>query len=136
MKFEELKYYIPSLDDIRIGYECEVYEQSTDKLIPQREWYKAVISWGQITRKTIAITNCKRLIKENHLRTQFLTKEQIEAEGWKGEKPGIFNKGENLLMWWDWLNRIEIDTGGCENGYGGECRCINDFRLICKLLKI
>jgi len=67
------------------------------------------------------------------IRIPYLTKEQIEAEGWKlrGSEfsKNIYkcNYDETKLIIWEISGDIL---------YKGNCKCINQFKLITKLLKI
>ena len=65
----ENKYYTPTIEDIYVGYEYK--EQDYKK---QWEFKKARdIAWGDFAT----------LIATQEIRVPFLTKEQIEEEGWK-----------------------------------------------------
>src|SRR5674476_935073 len=68
------EYYIPELEDLRIGYECEV--NGAGLAGGQDNWVKDTAK---------SINNLKGLesfLKAGCLRTSYLTKEQIEVEGW------------------------------------------------------
>jgi hypothetical protein len=99
MKNKE-KYYYPFIEDIRIGWEGEVnwslgysdeYVKEVVKLMDETGAYLEAL--GELT---IAMDDGYA-----EARTPFLTKEQIEAEGW------IHIGG----FWWEWpvKNTIEVE---------------------------
>ena len=142
------KYFKPEISDIRVGYEFE-YRFSYDD-----EWKKAIIKPTTDIQYLVDIYN-NIIGKEGGLRTLYLTKEQIEAEGciYKGRTQDIwFEKGLDYDMgsWTaykiifqygledkrlrifavDIVDKLEYDL------FIGYCKSINEFRYICKLLKI
>lgn len=149
--FEEgKKYYTPDIEDIRVGYECEC------RLPFHRDWLKEVIS----KYDAIYFSAYMNYLKDSNLRTPYLTKEQIEAEGWKelsyksGKYDGrlAWEKGNYFLILYEdnntklkgriviMLKDVTLDpyTEFTSNGqvYLGKCPSINEFRTICKLLNI
>lgn len=148
-------YFVPDIEDIRVGYECEMY---THRFLEGYGWNKQILG---STLVAAIVTHSNEL--EKGIKTPYLTKEQIEAEGWKPVNTGglengcmngrcAFTKGNYFLIIPSQPNtklgnRIEIVmvdvlkddyNEWTSNGrmYLGECRCINDFRLIMKLLCI
>lgn len=127
----ELQYYTPSDEELHIGYRCEV-----------------LTSVGWIPTKVVNNNFCstvKILNTDNGVRVPCLMVEQIEVEGWTQQiNENIYYICINALcefrMYVDSeLNVIEIERIIMDNTdviYKGRCRCINDFRLICKLLNI
>src|SRR5687768_16490771 len=61
-------YFTPSIEEIRVGYECE-----TINPVHRGEWYPTTINKGNIS--WIEFLDC--------VRVPYLTKEQIEKEGFK-----------------------------------------------------
>jgi hypothetical protein len=116
-------YYTPDISDIRIGYECET------RVEPYPNW---VVSKIENVEDIDFIYN-----KEWEVRTPFLTKEQIEAEGWISKMENFYEKeGWKMEVY---SNYIEIRKGSWypDNTYfKGKCPSINEFRYICKLLSI
>lgn len=135
------KYYTPAIEDIHVGYECETRQESG-------EWKKLTVTTSIGFHKWQLPT----------LRTPYLTKEQIEAEGWIFEPPvdgiKLASRPDFILKKNDTLTynlyirdkRISIElytkrTGVWEMSswvtiYSGSCPSINEFRTICKLLNI
>ena len=153
------KYYTPDIEDLRVGYECEVnvpirvnnkwipsgYIMGTiTSIVPHFEW--------QDYQKT-----CHTFGKNFKIefRVPFLTKEQIETEGWQvcivdedlvnpfsahdnnnssntitGNKLGYVIEyfEDHKMQIWDYESNTCI--------FFGECKDINIFRWLCKLLKI
>lgn len=150
------KYYIPDIEDIHIGYECEI----------QSSWGWQKGTWPNILHEdTITGFNIERKgivesTKTAGLRTPYLTREQIEAEGW------IF-KSTNKRRYWYEIPDMFVDAPHSPSHqmlaaelihdpeyntiaitvklrsdfeyhtfFEGRCLSINEFRKICKLLNI
>jgi hypothetical protein len=123
------KYFTPDIEDIHIGYECEYHGMTTGGLYFFNEnntkdekisiepfievWYPIKCSldpWDK--RKPEEIIE---LLKNNQIRTPYLTKEQIETEGWKFIKkhPGTeccdFKKNKYYIdIDFDFKNKIYL----------------------------
>lgn len=158
----ENKYFTPEISDIRIGYECEILTSASTEYgehVPESErWMK--IKLGLSTVK-MGDNFVKDVFFYQHssetIRVPFLTKEQLEAEGWieEGKMHG------NLLMDYKNSNSLYITFGYGEfiykNNdifpyirifdswdshktlnmmYTGICPSINEFRQIMKLLNV
>ncbi len=82
---EETKYYTPAIEDLFIGYECELmnygeYASTWDgPLEMSPNWEKTTMDWGfmRLVEHSSSLLPLDRII-----RTPYLTKEQIEAERW------------------------------------------------------
>jgi len=133
------KYFYPEIEDIFVGYECE----STNN---GEHWYKWKFEQHNFPALDLEILN-------NMYRTQYLTKEQLENEGWKVE--GVYPDGSVIMILgdkskgWEFLlpskgnNTIitklwEIHSDEYKRSviYKGECKDINTFYKLKKLLKI
>lgn len=132
---ESLKYYIPSIEDIRVGYECELFWNQDH--LSKNFWDKIIV--GEVGLEDM---NWYARIAEKTIRTPYLTKEQIEAEGWEEYPKWIeatdtkyYIKGDlTLNVYSD--RRIEIIIPKSSNTYWGNCPSINEFRFINKLLGV
>lgn len=139
---EENKYFTPSIEDIRVGYECEIKQRGLGYL----DWTPYTI------HSKYAFYHYFDDSGSASIRVPYLTKEQIEAEGWilksdygagtsymKGstyrldthKHAGLtYNLHDirlfKLGLWEDIRGKV----------YEGECKDINTFRYICKLLGI
>lgn len=141
----ENKYFTPSIEDIRVGYECEV----NMGLIPgfREGWNKEILN-QENTAYYLKFGSAKSMF-----RVPYLTKEQIEAEGWiyteyttvygfhktfykVVDHYGVTREIELRYNYETYFLSLEYDCGDRCTLYEGECRCINDFRLIMKMLKI
>ena len=71
----ENKYYTPDIEDIRVGYECEIFNPANTDPFILGHYYD---SWDKITIHRVNMYDVGR----KEFRTPYLTKEQIEAEGW------------------------------------------------------
>lgn len=150
----ENKYFKPSIEDIKIGYELEFHNFSMDELgiseLNYDRWDSTILNKGHV--KTFMEYGVG-----NGVRVSFLTKEQIEAEGWNFthqynstldfETKDIRNADTSggFLHYDISTHILEIITkdGGYNSDgpnisrkYKGLCKCINQFRTILKLLNI
>jgi len=162
---EEQKYFTPNVEDFHKGYEYEILELHREnyhvgfnniisKWIPKK-WDSSQIRLNKLA--------CKITSKE--IRVPYLTKKQIEAEGWKVENfpyniikgvknTGIYDLNDDMTgieynLFYRFENkRLSIESYIINYGkadrpykgvnciYFGECKDINTFRYICKLLEI
>lgn len=128
------QYFTPDISDIRVGYECEA-------IFSNGKWHPFKYEEHDFSVLEIEILN-------KQIRVPYLTKEQIEAEGWVAncfnigeEDYGMcsFKKGNfECRRWSNGNNYIEFYNNRTTEDliYEGGCKCINDFRYICKLLNI
>ncbi len=182
------KYFTPDIEDLRIGYQCEIREMITCGLYAQLKGeeeystiYKPVIigkevpipegefSVEKLTKvfesfynQHPSVDKAISLLKKDKLKVPYLTKEQIEAEGWtaledispftgkvykyrKAEKPRGFNEHHIYTLEWDGIStpniKIHLESESSWHHtnqyiYVGSCRDINTLRYICKLLGI
>ena len=155
---ENNKYFIPDIEDFYVGVVYEKYSKGLQidefgRLIPEGirddevKWRECVIKYpSDILHTSIALD------KET-IRVPYLAKEQIEAEGWRQEL--IYPNGTFIMMLGDKHKGFECmfadgdtqivitrvwsmydDKFLRDNIYKGNCKCINQFRLIIKLLGI
>lgn len=148
---QENQYFTPSIEDIRVGYECEMFDDRLQD--PENiNWINVVLDdWDQVG---YAIEDIKWRV-----RVPYLTKEQIEAEGWEfvdiyrdggtsvfyklGERKNSYElivgrtnmmtPSSNII-----INKTERDGNIFRKNliYNGDAPSINEFRKICKLLNI
>lgn len=157
---EELKYYIPEIEDIKVGYECEIYEQSTTKLIKDIKWHSVKVTIGNSEYgETLAINRVPNYLKQSKIRTSYLTKEQIEKEGWKIQNVLIEDDDGNDMFCTGFVKDIDENrwyelvfqedktfiqykwyrnsvTQLCRPIFYGKIKSINEFRTLCKWLGI
>jgi hypothetical protein len=133
----ENKYFTPDIEDLCIGYECEInntygkWESITITFTNSNSFYKT------------DLTEVCLLVEDKYVRVPYLTKEQIEAEGWKFDyNLGDFdyyikkvNDKEEYELEFCYKERININIWK-RTLYHGECKDINTFRKIIKLLNI
>lgn len=140
------KYFTPDISDIRVGYECEYYLGNS--------WHEHVVESLYTDRDGYGIFELEQYLQEGSLRVPYLTKEQIETEGWyriDDEFPiqkfkhlkyvtveVIYNYGNYHLFITIPGTIMYADPPIYYRGniFSGECKDINTFRWICKLLKI
>jgi hypothetical protein len=162
------KYYVPGIEDIKIGYECEVVSNYWEEEVSFEDWKPWVVSAQDIKyadRK--GVTAIGLLFppfpdrNPPRIRTPYLTKEQIEKEGWEFRKT-------NKVRWW-YEKPFEVCFGGIPMSpahkyweiqlvhdpeyaaikisakisddtlsdiFEGKCPSINELRQIQKLLQI
>jgi hypothetical protein len=157
------KYYVPGIEDIKIGYQCEF---TTDGLAFEVGNTDDIITGKLgISEVVFLVETLYELGMEDelskHVRTPYLTKEQIEKEGWEFRKT-------NKVRWW-YEKPFEVCFGGIPMSpahkyweiqlmhdpeyaaikisakisddtlsdiFEGKCPSINEFRFIQKLLQI
>lgn len=128
------KYYTPDIEDIHIGYECD--RQMLISGEPSGEFFK-----DRLTETTLFDV----LEHFSQIRTPFLTKEQIENEGFK------FVRADNFSSWYE-KNEIIVQT--VDNGnmgmyivskdwidgertlFVGRVPSINEFRKVIKMIGV
>lgn len=150
----EIKYFTPSIEDIRVGYECEITMKG------HNNWRKHTYTKDDLMPHFDPFE--KPTIRESEIRVPYLTKEQIEAEGWYKEHiPNVFTGNDEIQegfskyindrlsvhLFYDYeektlliYRQVVYNTisGNWteEKLFDGECKDINTFRYICKLLNI
>ena len=149
MEENKEKYYTPKITDIRIGYECEVNwaRGYSEEFIPLNTSLKDEEGIYDPKLNDIVIAHDDGYAE---FRTKYLSKEDIESEGW------VYSKESNsfiydiknidsiyytLIITGD-KNRfgfktIEIQSTGSWNTstiYYGKCPSINEFRYITREL--
>jgi hypothetical protein len=135
---KEEKYFFPENEEIYLGYECEVFQlRSKDEDGEYRnKWYPHIVELESddysYLYSTIMLSSEYR-----PLRTPYLTKEQLEAEGWEfyaennsDSTSWYFTKGKEEMIY-DFVNH-KVSFNSREM----MCKDINTFRKICKLLEI
>ena len=136
------KYFIPKIEDIHVGYECQFCNQcwstplQSDLVVPEPKNQ----GWWNIKITTDHDFEELEWLLGDSIRTPYLTKEQIEAEGWEESNVNNFfsfkNNDRFYVSWYPEMNRIEFGDDENEIGFAGTCPSINEFRTICKLLNI
>ena len=127
----ENKYFTPDMEDFHIGYECEISTPTIWKSGKFPEILELNSELDEFGKDS--------LMKAAHaiLRVPYITKEQIEAEGWKHYNNNCFELNPRwFCSWYPEMNRLEIYDNENENNFAGKCKDINTFRKICKLLEI
>lgn len=146
---EEQKYFIPKIEDIYSGYQ---YERERNG-----KWEKVNEFSNDYDYDDNPHYALMRDIEEGKIRVPYLTKEQIEDEGWNeteltkkvaGDyKRKAFIKNNYFLIWDTFRDSyIEITLIDPSKDYRFmspenfkctmPCKDINELRYICKLLKI
>lgn len=143
---EQNKYYTPSIEDFKIGYEYEQYRPSFyndgGKVENKSTWNKDIIKEPLMYGDTLS-----KNIEKKYIRTPYLTKEQVvsfldrfydfEDEDDDGSFSFKIGKGglEYSLFYTEMDRMLSIrEDKDCY--YLGSCRCINDFKTICNLINI
>jgi hypothetical protein len=145
----ESAYFTPEIEDFYVGYEfqCKVYGE-------EDEWVNCIYS--RPTDEVFCKDSDDNIWTNDSLRVPYLTKEQIEAEGWEliqiyPKGACIFQKGtkeEGCELTCDFTEHrvhfTKLYFYGLDDEYTRtkltwsslECKDINTFRKICKLLRI
>lgn len=144
------EYYTPSIDDLRVGYECEepILDFSCFGGGCPKQWKKVIIGENYNENDLREMKTLKFPVAR-FLRTPYLTKEQIEKEGWeinkfktdnnyiyckKGMSEMRYDMSHTTLAIWNWIDK-QNDTFKFPAFYGN-CSSINEFRTIIKWLGI
>ncbi len=139
-------YYTPTIDELFIGYVCDA----------ESSWGYQHGTWPEVLMTdTVRGMNIQRdpingvINGSRWLRTEYLTRKQIEEEGWK--KSGGLSDGGSLLFdlyekyvltAFHPVNKRRISIQVIQEDlklkvlFDGECKSVNEFRLILKLLNI
>lgn len=152
----ENKYFTPDIEDIRVGYKCQVLWCCKEP----RPWNNIKVTKEDYLNTTsLPIEEIISRLQYDvvEIRTPYLTKEQIEAEGWvftnrfeggsadrfeenfKKDFPnGYYALTINQFQFvtirlWNCINPKEPIS---QTHWRGILPSINEFRTICKLLKI
>ena len=137
----ENKYFTPDMEDFHIGYECEISTPTIWKSGKFPEILELNSELDEFGKDS--------LMKAAHaiLRVPYLTKEQIETEGWNKAKVPIVTISndfyeipyikDNFRIDYNFKNNlINVLENNGKNLFCGKCKDINTFRKICKLLEI
>ena len=140
----EDKYFTPDISDIYIGYElewkCQIREQDWEVTICDSDLISIIYDQYEHA-------DYEEPFNEQ-FRVSYLTKEQIEAEGWEfikhhaGTEHCDFEKDKySLAVDFNFRGNIHLRIYEGEqdnefNYFSGKCKDINTFRKICKLLEI
>jgi hypothetical protein len=144
----ENKYFTPEIEDIRVGYECEIECNS--------KWKPIIITAIDSEENSIGTDSGSYWLTAQNIKTPYLTKEQIETEGWERleferEELYGYKKDNYFLVFNEKVRTINIilrdpskeseiswslQTSPERFKFFCECKCINTFRTICKLLNI
>lgn len=123
----ENKYYTPALEDLHIGYECLLFSEFID------DYQKINLTADE------TCMDLEDWLNKGYIRTPYLTKEQIKAEGWQSISPSycfkMTKEGETRVHFIKEFDSIVIDRNQSVV-YDGKCPSINEFRKIAKLLEI
>lgn len=136
--YMEKKYFTPNVDDLRVGYVCQT------KAYPYLDWVDCTLDNGDDIQFV--------LDKEWDIRVPFITKEDFISRGWTYDDVYYRNKFRKFGISLDGIERIfelsynfdnhmlKIDYDGGEfynfSIFEGECKDVNTFDYIVKLLKI
>lgn len=138
----ENKYFTPDIEEMFVGCEFEMDDTWGG-------WKKLILTEDLLKNPMVSLgSGNERAPWYWKFRVPYLTKEQIEGEGWKFIKHHVeiegyeFEKDEySLYVEFDFRGEIylKIYSGGYYNEFNyfsGKCKDINTFRKICKLLEI
>jgi len=131
----ENKYFTPDIEDLYVGYKLEIKGKH------DTNWQPVVLGKDAIWHKFTNLENLGQVMEQ--LRVPYLTKEQIEAEGWEYEKEiktvQCYDKENIFIAYSEKTHRMLIRKHNNETWktiYFGRCKDINAFRKIIKLLEI
>lgn len=143
----ESKYFVPDISEMHVGCEFEMNDTWGG-------WIKLTLTEELLKSPLVGLgSGNERAPWYHNFRVPYLTIEQIEAEGWKEEF--VYPEGSVIMMLgskskgyeflYPKLGRQTVVTRLWEFLEGeykrdvifkGQCKSINEFRKICKLLGI
>lgn len=136
----EEKYFFPENEEIYLGYECEVFMMKNHDRDEDGEWrckWRSHVVELETGDDSDVYSTIMLSSEFRPLRTPYLTKEQLETEGWKlyseintESTSWYFTKGKEEMIY-DFVNH-KVSFNSKEM----ICKDINTFRKICKLLEI
>lgn len=157
---QEDKYYTPTIEELHVGYCCEIKDW-------ENNWIPFLLKEVRVRDNVYSSEGfLSDLVEQGKVRTLFLTKEQIEVEGWEyveGVKTQIFKTfvGEYIedddctgfeykMYYIASTHRMSIDAltisygkaqyscyeGNCDLIFRGEIKSINELKTLMKWLKI
>ena len=78
-----MKYYTPKLEELHVGFECEILDQSSTKLINDRKWHTVSVSPNNNELGiSVAFNRIPQLLKRDEIRVKYLDTEDLESLGW------------------------------------------------------
>lgn len=127
----ENKYFTPDIEEMFVGCEFEMHDTWGG-------WKKLILTEDLLKNPLIGLgSGNERVPWYWKIRVPYLTKEQIEAEGWKHYGNNCFELNPRwFCSWYPEMNRLEVYDNENEKNFSGKCKDINTFRKICKLLEI
>jgi hypothetical protein len=138
----ENKYFTPDIEDFHVGYKFQLSDPTF------KEWINAVFDIDDPVSNYDPLRWVAHRINLGKIRVPYLTKEQIEAEGWIEDK-GLYKlrKNEDLFFTIDFntdsysliinsYSKINTTYYSGDDVFKGFCKDINTFRKIIKLLGI
>lgn len=149
----EDQYFIPKLDELYIGYECEFTGNPYNKMDKSSEWKTIKIGITQQGVEVLPITRLPRMIKMGWIRTPHLSLESLKKEKWIYEdllrgSGHILRKGNYTLQtlpqmaigegrYWSKIYLKPLNSWGKgEIIFDGVIKSINELRKIEQYLKI
>lgn len=150
MKTDKELYFTPEIEDIRVGYELEWKLQKQDWIEygdkSVHDWHPHTITQNDFHGGELGDDFHSFGNMSCEFRVPYLTKEQIEKEGWLEGSKGLRSGSKSILsmiknnyvvMYVPIDRYLSVyDKAKDIYIYQGECKDINTFRYICKLLGI
>jgi len=150
MENNKIEYFTPSLDDIHPGYEFELYGQATRKMVNDIKWHSVQASPSlNEPGNSVSFNRIHLLLRDGKIRVPYITPKQLEDEGWTYSqyhdlsyyhKKGICVVSLLPMTKYNLYPYLEIRVATgifkYDTLFKGQCKCINTFRTICKLLNI
>ncbi len=139
------KYFTPDIEDMFVSCEFEMHDTWGG-------WKKLILTEDLLKNPMVGLgSGNERVPWYWKFKVPYLTKEQIEAEGWKHIGGKLLSVAEQHYVKSTYRVSYSIDSKKIkffiadpdeiinyedECIFNGECKCINQFRLITKLLCI
>ena len=125
MAVETPGYFIPRIEDLKVGYECETIQDN---------------QWQPFTFDKDSLAKFCSGYPAFDIRVKYLTEEQLLGLGWrKALGLGRFYKGTVEVGDYTTVDLLENCILISQNetlSFIGECKDINTFKFLCQLLQI
>ena len=137
LKLTPTQYFTPDIEDMYVGYECEWRMPRRDWITYHDEkvydWQTTTLDIGDFDQNDLANEFSNVALGQCEFRTPYITMEQIEKEGWE-KTANDWKKGEYSFKFLQGIQVIFSVHGFSK--FCGQCKDINTFRQICKLIGI
>jgi hypothetical protein len=139
---QDNKYYTPEVGELRVGYQCEILDDwdNGNNPVYKPHVFKFEHGWIEIPERIV-----------ENIRTPYLTREDVESLGWSQNwketdtyegcyilttAPVCEGAPDEIWELWHYDKVVSISNELSNRCYDGECKSINELRLLMRWLQI